>query len=345
MNNYGSKKPREKRLTTQNLTYMAFAHRQSGTLIASIELDLFNQVSKGAETVPEVAKALNLTEDKADKLVTACTALGLLEKRGGSYYNSPEVDRYLIRGKPKYIGDWYVHQFKSEYDNWKDVAVAIRRPTSLTGMYQAMMHGNADTIRAFTVAGYNSSIAAGYKLARDFDFSPFSLFLDLGGGSGCYSIPPVQSNPNLCAIVFDFPLVCEVTEEFIAQAGLSDRITTQTGDFIVDELPEGADLVSIIGNLHAYTLEETEFLIDKAFRAISPGGSMIIIDYMLNEEKTGPLEAALYHLMSATRANKGWIKSVAEVSEFMTRAGAVEIDIQEFIPGSTSRVTGRKPKL
>jgi hypothetical protein len=345
MNNRGREKPGEKRLTTQSLTYMAFAHKQSGTLIAAIELELFNHVAKSAGTVPEVAKALNLTEDRADKLVTACAALGLLDKRDGSYFNSQEVDRYLIKGKPKYIGDWYVHQFKSEYDNWKDVATSIRRPPSPTGMYQAMMQGNADAIRAFTVAGYNSSIAAGHKLARDFDFSSFSLYLDLGGGSGCYSIPAVQSNPNLRAIVFDFPLVCAVTEEFIAQADLSDRITTRTGDFMVDELPEGADLVSIIGNLHAYTLEETEFLIDKAFQAISPGGGMIIIDYMLNEEKTGPLEAALYHLMSATRGNKGWVKSVAEVSEFMTRAGAVDIDIREFIPGSTSRVTGRKPEL
>ncbi|MBW2622381.1 MAG: hypothetical protein JRD68_05705, partial [Deltaproteobacteria bacterium] len=333
MNSQRNNKQMGKRLTTQSLTNMAFAHKQSGTLIAAIELDLFNQVSKGAATVPEVAKALNLTEDRADKLVTACAALGLLEKRGGSYYNSPEVDRYLIRDRPKYIGDWYVHQFKSEYDNWKDAAAAIRKPPSPTGMYQTMMHGNAETIRAFTVAGYNSSIAAGHKLARDFDFSPFFLFLDLGGGSGCYSIPAVQGNPNLRAIVFDFPLVCAVTEEFIAQAGLSDRMTTQTGDFMVDELPAGADLVSIIGNLHAYTLEETEFLIDKAFQAISPGGSMIIIDYMLNEEKTGPLEAALYHLMSATRGNKGWVKSVAEVSEFMSQAGAVDIDIHEFIPG------------
>jgi hypothetical protein len=70
---------------------------------------------------------------------------------------------------------------------------------------------------------------------------------------------------------------------------------------------------------------------------------MIIIDYMLNEDKTGPIEAALYHLMPVTRFRKGWVKSVAEVSGFMEGAGAVDIEVREFIPGSTSLVTCRKP--
>lgn len=333
-----------KKLTTQNLTLMAFAFKQSGTLIAAIELDLFNRIDQGDTSIPDLAKSLDLPPDRTDKLVTACTALGLLEKREGSYYNSPEVDRYLIRGKPKYIGDWYMHQAKSEYDSWRDVAAAFRKPTSPRGMYHDMMKDDADAIRAFTVAGYNSSIAAGYKLARDFDFSPYSLFLDLGGGSGCYSIPAAESNHNLRAIIFDFPLVLEVTKEFIEKAGLSDRLTTQPGDFMADKLPEGADLISIIGNLHAYTLDETGFLIKKVFDALTPGGSMIIVDYMLNADKTGPLEAALYHLMPVTRSRKGWVKSVVEVSDFMAGAGATDIEVREFIPGSTSLVTCRKPK-
>ena len=342
--NESEERPGGGKLTTKNLTLMAFAFKQSGTLIAAIELDLFNRIDQGATTIPDLAGRLDLSPDRVDKLVTACTALGLLEKSSDAYHNSPEVDRYLIRGKPKYIGDWYVHQAKSEYDAWKDVAAAFKKSESSTGMYQDMMRDDADAIRAFTVAGYNSSIAAGYKLARNFDFSPYSLYLDLGGGSGCYSIPAVERNPNLRAVVFDFPLVCRVTEEFIDRAGLSARITTQPGDFIADTLPDGADLISIIGNLHAYTLEETESLINKVFHALMPGGAIIIIDYMLNEDKTGPVEAALYHLMSVTRFRRGWVKSVAEVSEFMKRAGAVDIEAREFIPGSTSLVTCRKSK-
>jgi cyclopropane fatty-acyl-phospholipid synthase-like methyltransferase len=205
------------------------------------------------------------------------------------------------------------------------------------------MMQDAEFARALTVAGYNSSIAAGRKLAREFDFSPYKLFLDLGGGSGCYSIPAVQNNPDLRALVFDFSTVCTVTEEFIAKAGLTDRITTQTGDFMKDEFPVGADLVGVIGNLHAYSLDETNFVISKAFNAIKPGGGMIIIDYMLNDNKTGPLEAAFHHLGTVATSSGGYVKSTVEMTEFMKQAGAVDIAVHDFIPGSMSRVTGRKP--
>ena len=331
------------KLTTKRLTNMAFAFKQTGTLLAAIELDLFSTVSQGATTIPEVAKSLGLPLEAVDKLVTACTALGLLEKRDDCYSNSPDVDRYLVRGRPTYYGDYLLYQARSEYDVWKELGAAFQRPPSPTGVYQTLAQ-DANMARGLTVAGYNSSISAGHRLARDFDFSPYSLFLDLGGGSGCYSIAAAQRYPNLRAIVFDFSTVCAVAEEFIAQAGLSDRITTCAGDFMVDEFPQGADLVGLIGCIHAYTPEEKEFVIKKAFQAVAPGGSFIFVDYMLDNDRTGPLEAAFRHLDSVALSSKGWISTAAEISEYMRRAGAVDIVASDFIPGSMSRVIGRKPK-
>ena len=329
------------KVTTQRLTNMAFAFKQSGVLLAAIEMDLFSKVADGANTMPEIAKSLDLPLDAVDKLVTACTTLGLLEKRDDSYFNPPDVDRYLVRGRPSHYGDFLMFQMKTEYDGWKELGARLRQPPITTGLYQAMAL-DANAARGVTMAGYNSSIAGGRKLAREFDFSPYSLFLDLGGGSGCYSIAAAEKYPNLRAIVFDFATVCVVAEEFIAEAGLSDRITTHAGDFMVDQFPQGADLVGIIGNLHAYSLDETEFVIKKAFQVLARGGSMIVIDYMLNDDKVGPLEPALRHL--ETLSSTGWVKTVAEISEYMRRAGAVDIVASEFIPGSMSRVIGRKPK-
>jgi len=329
------------KLTTKRLTNMAFSFKQTGVLLAAIEMDLFSKVADGANKMPEMAKRLELPLDAVDKLVTACVAVGLLEKRDDRYFNAPDVDRYLVRGRPSHYGDFLLFQMKTEYDSWKELGARLRQPPITTGLYQ-LMAVDANAARGVTVAGYNSSIAAGRKLAREFDFSPYSLFLDLGGGSGCYSIAAAEKYPNLRAIVFDFATVCTVAEEFIAQAGLSDRITTHPGDFMVDEFPPGADLVGIIGNLHAYSLDETEFVIKKAFQALTPGGGMIVIDYMLNDDRVGPLEPALRHL--ETMSSTGWVKTAAEISEYMRRAGAVDIVAGEFIPGSMCRVTGRKPE-
>jgi hypothetical protein len=342
MNQSATDAVQKKKLTTAGLTNMAFAYKQSGTLIAALEIDLFTKIAQGANTVPELAGVLDLPEDPVDKLVTACTALGLLEKREGKYHNSPEVDRYLLRGTPKYYGDFLAHQAKSEYDSWKAVSAALKRSPAPRSRYQNMMK-DADFARSLTVAGYNSSIAAGYKLAREFDFSKFSLFLDLGGGSGCYSIPAAEKNPKLRCIVFDFPTVLTVTREFIEKAGLSDRISTRPGDFTIDELPGDADVVGIIGNLHAYTLEETRAIVKRGFDALSPGGCMILIDYMLNDDKTGPLEAAFHHLAAVVTESKGVVKSRAEMCDCLKQAGAVDVAVSGFIPGSMDRVTGKRP--
>jgi hypothetical protein len=343
MSGQTDKKNASAKLSTKKLTNMAFAYKQSGTLIAALEHDLFLYISQGENTVEKAAESMKLPVSTADKLLTACTALGLLKKKGEFYSNSPEADRYLVKGSKKYYGDFLIHQAKTEYDNWKDLGAAFRKPPMEKSMYHSMMQDEAFA-RALTIAGYNSSIMAGYKLAREFDFSSFTVFLDLGGGSGCYSIPAVLSNPRLNAIVFDFPAVIKVTREFAAQAGVSDRIAAVPGDFMADDLPKGADLVSIIGNLHAYSLDETEFVIQKAFDALTPGGTLLVIDYMLNRNKTGPLEAALHHLSSAATLSKGCVKSTKEMSAFMKKAGAKSIEVHDFIPGSMSRVTGKKPK-
>jgi len=199
--------------------------------------------------------------------------------------------------------------------------------------------------RAFTVAGYNASISAGHKLAKEFDFSPYSLLLDLGGGSGCYSIAAASRYPNLRAIVFDQPNVVVVAEEFITQAGLSQRVTTRAGDFFEDEFPRGADLVAFITPLQSYEADEVQSLIKKAYGAVEPGGGIIIIDYMFDDAKTGPLDPAFYHLSAGfSQTNPGRVNSGAEFSKYLKKAGFTNVEVSSFLPGVLGRVTAKKPE-
>jgi cyclopropane fatty-acyl-phospholipid synthase-like methyltransferase len=207
------------------------------------------------------------------------------------------------------------------------------------------MAADPQAARAFTVSGYNSSISLAHKLAKEFDFSRHSLFLDLGGGSGCYSIAACLRNPRLRAIVFDQPNVVVITQEFIEQAGLSDRVTTVAGDFFDSGFPRGADLVSFITPLQAYGPEDVQFLINKAFDVVEPGGEMLVLDYMMSEDKSGPLDSVFRHLggiMSLT--DPGYVNTATEFSGYLTRAGFVSVEANEsFLPGSVGMVTGRKP--
>jgi len=327
-------------MTTQRLNEMAFAFRHAATLVAAVDLGLFTAVSEGAHEPEPVAEKLDIPVENTERLMIACATLDLLSKEGNEYHNAPDVERYLVKTSRTYFGDYLVYQTRADWDGWKNITNVVRPPKA---RYESMWK-DAQAARTFTVAGYNSSISAGHKLAREYSFSDHSLLLDLGGGSGCYSIAACLRHPNLRSIILDHPYVCAVAEEFIAEAGLSDRIQTHPGDFFKTDFPRGADLVSYITPLQVYEKDDVQWLVNKAVNALEPGGTMLIVEYMLDDNKTGPPDSVFRHLMGLAPGREGRVNTGAEFCEFLTNAGCVDTEAVEFLPGSLGRTTGRKPK-
>ena len=335
-------KQTEKKLTIERLNDIAFAYKQSGTLIGAIELNLFTAVSEcGGPTDPTtIAKKIDMSVDAVERLMIGCAALGVLEKTGDKYTNAPDVEKFLVRTSRTYFGDFLVYQGKTEYDQWKSIATYLKPPQK----GYDMIASDPGAARDFTVAGYNAAISSAHKLAKEFDFSRHSLWVDLGGGSGAYAIAAATRHSDIQVIVLDFPNVVAVAEEFIANAGLSERIKTKAGNFVTDEFPKGADLISYITPLQSYEKDEVVFLLKKAFDAVQPGGSIIVIDYMMNNEKTGPLDPVFHHLSGAIQNSPGRVNSEAEFCEYLAIAGFVDMEVSEFIPSVTSKIIARKPK-
>ena len=337
----GIDRPEGQKLTTQRLMEKTLSFRQTGTIIAALEMELFTKLSEGPAEPAEIAEKIGIPVESAERLMIACAAIDVLEKTGGKYVNAPDVEKYLVKGNPTYFGDWLIYTVRTEYDGWKNIASRLRPPRR--GYY--VTKDDPQAARAFTVAGYNSAISMAHKLAKEFNFSDHKLFLDLGGGSGAYSIAACQRHPDTKAIVFDFPNICTVAEEFIAQAGVSDRVKTQPGDFYNDELPRGADLIGYITPLQSYGKDDVQFLIKKAYDAVEPGGGIIILDYMLDDDKTGPMEPAFVHLTGGiSQTNPGRVNTGAEFCEYLSKAGFVDIEVSEFLPGHIGKVTGKRPK-
>jgi hypothetical protein len=335
-----SNKPGRQKLTTQRLNEMAFAFRHSATLVAAIDIGLFTAISEGAHEPTQVAEKLDIPAENIERLMIACAALDLLTKENNKYNNAPDVEKYLVKTISTYFGDYLVYQTRADFDSWKNITNLIKPPKA---RYESLWK-DPQAARTFTVAGYNSSISAGHKLAREFNFSDYSLFLDLGGGSGCYSIAACLRHQNLRALVFDHPYVCAVAEEFIAQAGLSDRIKTHPGNFFETDYPEGADLVSYITPLQVYEKDDVQWLINKAVNALEPGGTMLIVEYMLDDDKKGPLDSVFRHLMGLAPGREGCVNTGNEFCEYLEKAGCIDMQVTEFIPGSLGRITAKKPK-
>ena len=330
----------DKRVDTVRLQRIVRAYRESAALMAAIELGLFTQVAGGADSVEALAAALEMAPHNVERLTTVCVAMGLLERRGGRLANAPDVARFLVEGEPTYAGPWMLYT-KPDWGEWGRLAEFLRRreAPSVLGMYEGF---TVEEARRNHAATYSIGLGAGRRFARQVDLSTRSKLLDLGGGSGAYCIAAAHAHPDLRAVVFDLPPVCEVAAEFIAQHGLEQRVTTLGGDFTRDAFPSDADVMLMSSNLPQYNREIIAGIIGKAHDALLPGGEMHLIGEMLNAERTGPVDPAMWGLAEVLRNSTGQAHSVSDCLGYFEDAGFREVSVNEFVPGTLVRIHGRK---
>ena len=322
------------------------------TLHTAVEFDLFTHLASAPATLAQVAQTLGLAERAAQRLLHACTALGLVRLTEETYQNVPVTDKYLVRGRPTYIGS-YMHLFDAlGYHRWGQMSQALRQ----NGPVEALDHpyrdldDDAEDTRDFLSAQHDGSSSLGYALARRFDFSPFHCLLDLGGGAGTYTVEILRRHPHMRAILVDFPHVCRIAANTMQDAGLTDRVQTGAGDYERDSLAAlagvaGPDVVLWSGNLHASSPDRCLHILYQ-LRALLPAhGAVLIHDYLLDDTGTGPLIPALLALHLTLVSEQGQVYRGAELRELLTQAGFAEVQIESFLPGHSGLIIARVNSL
>jgi cyclopropane fatty-acyl-phospholipid synthase-like methyltransferase len=195
--------------------------------------------------------------------------------------------------------------------------------------------------RAFTRVMHSLSVGPGLAWPEAIELSGHQRMLDVGGGSGAHAIGAVTRWPHLRAVVLDLPPVCEVAAEFIATAGLQDRIETRSGDIFEDPFPE-ADLHFYSSIYHDWSPEQGAVLTRKSFGSLPAGGRIVVHETLLDDDKAGPLVAAGYCVSMLLWSPDGGQYSGRELSEMLAEAGFRQIESKPTF-GYNSIVTGIKP--
>ncbi|MGI9589963.1 MAG: methyltransferase, partial [Myxococcota bacterium] len=252
---------RESRPTTVRLQKISRAFIESAALRAAIELKLFTAVAAGHETPAAFAHHAGITELNADRLMTMCSACGLLLWREGRYRNADDVARFLVEGEPGYAAAWLKFA-QGDWSRWGELAKHLRdtSPVRPIGDCETL---SVEQARRYHEATSSIGFGAGRRFARQVDLSGRRRLMDLGGGSGAYSITAVQKFDGLSAVVFDLPPVVEVTREYIEKHGVADRVSAQAGDFTRDSLPSGCDAALMASNLPQYGPEVIQKVVQR----------------------------------------------------------------------------------
>ncbi|MFC7619393.1 methyltransferase [Microlunatus sp. GCM10028923] len=331
------------------LMQLATGFWASKTLAAAHELDLFTRLSgTDGTTTDGLAAELGLHPRPAEMLLTGCAALGLLEKNGDAYVNSPHAEEFLVRGKPYYFGGFVTMLDQRLYPGWGKLTEAIRtnRPTTWDPERQTSIFADVDPelLSVFWEAMHSLSSYTAHSLGATIDLSDHRRLLDVGGGSGAYDIELCRLYPDLTASVYELADVAGFAAGKIKEAGLSERIQTITGDFFTDPVyPAGHDLILLSMIMHDWNEEHDHEILQKCWAALPSGGELIISELLVDDDKAGPPAAALMSLNMLIET-EGRNYTSAEYTAWLRDLGFTDVRTVRFdAPGANGAVIGRKP--
>lgn len=332
----------ETRPTTVRLQNMSWAFTKSAVLFAAIDSGFFTAVSRHGRSIESIAQALGITHGNVERLIVALLTLGLIERDGQGFRNAPDVERFLVEDKPSYAGRW-IAWFHHQWQAWGELSQRLMQtePEDPLGFYDEGF--TVEHARRYHQATASVGMGAARKFLREVDLSGRRKLLDLGGGSGAYSIQAALEYPELRAVVLDLPEVVVVSREFIEEHGLSDRVGAETCDFTKDPLPDGADVILMNSNLPQYSGDVIQKVIEKAFDALVPGGEMHICGEMVNEDWVGPLIPAMCAIHGVLYHSTALPHTPSDCIRYFEAAKFDAIEVHEFIPEILTRISGRKP--
>lgn len=304
----------------------------SELLTAAIaHFDVFSLLSAGSLTLDELQSRLNLPRRPAVVLTTALRAMQLLAVDGSGHFALTDLAReHLLPGNEFYVGDYVglaanspgvlemVQRLRSNRPAHADESDAGAAFIYREGLESAMEQEASARRLTLALAGRAKNVAP--VLALKISLTGETL-LDVGGGTGIYSVACLRQFPTLRAIVFDRSEVLKVAEEFARQYGVADRLICHPGDMFQDPLP-AADTILLSNILHDWDEPQCQQLIQRCADALPSRGQLVIHDVFLHDDLSGPLPIALYSAALFT-LTEGRAYSAAEYRQWLQAAGMI----------------------
>ena len=329
----------------REIARIAYGFKASKALLVGIDLNVFGRLSPSSKTLSSLAQETGVAENRLETLLTALTCLGLLAYKDGLYSNSPASDDYLVKGKPAYFGDYFTLQTDQFiFPAYKDLGSVIQGEGSpeIWRDYESLM-GNPETAERFSRGQHAGSMGPAIALSKQIDLSSRKALLDVAGGSGAFTITLCKRNPGLGSTILDFPTALPVAERFITEAGLGDRVEFVAGNAITGDWPKGCDAVLMSYLFSAVSQNALPVLLEKAFCALPSGGELVIHDFMVENDKTAPREAALWFLTCMFNCPDAVVLTPGFVLGLVESAGFEDAEAKDLIPGLTKTITARRP--
>ena len=320
----------------------------SQVLVACVRLNLFDLLAEGPLGIETLAPRLGLDAVAAERLLAAAIALRLVERRSAGRFGLGELGAPLVGNVA--VAAMVEHHALLYADLADPVALLRGEATSphLAAYWPYAGATDPGAASAAQVAAYSALMSASQPLVADEVLGAVRLdahrcLLDVGGGDGTFLIAAARSAPRLQLMVFDLPAVATVAQMRLEAAGLGERARAVGGDFLVEALPTGADIATLIRVLHDHDDARVVTVLRAVHTALAPGGTLVVAEPMAETAGAEAMGDAYFgfYLLAMGR---GRPRSAQCLADLMTRAGFEAVrKVPTALPLQTQLLIGRRP--
>jgi hypothetical protein len=312
-------------------------------LLTAGHLGLFTALADGPRRARDLAVELGLDARAVEIVLLALVAEGWLQAEGDDRFGlQPEYAAYLAPGGDDSLANIMEHHYYL-LKRWVRLAEVVRSGKPIPGPEGGR---SPEQLRAFICGMHDVARRSAEMVAARLDLANCRRLLDLGGGPATASIVFCQRFRELHCVVFDLPEVVPIAAERIAAAGLADRITTRSGDYLATgtegDIGDGYDAVFVSNIIHSLSPEQTSRLMAKTMAALEPGGLLLVKEFFLADSRTEPSSAALFavNMLVGTEGGKSYTWSETEA---IVRSGGAEHCERIELPPTSGLLLARKP--
>jgi len=289
----------------------------SRVVLTANNLGVFDCLTKWA-TAAGAAGRLKADQRAMEILLDGLTGIGLINKNGdGEYRNTALSNRYLVKGARLYQGD-IVRHASTMWQNFSalDEVVSTGKPAR-----------RGSDRESFIMGMHNLSVLRTAGLIGAIGIKGVKTMLDLGGGPGTNAM--AMAKRGVKATIFDLPVTIVIARKVARREGVKGLGFIE-GDFHVDDIGSGYDLILLSQIFHAFSVKENLDLLGKCRRALNLNGRVAVQEFPINETRTAPPHSALFSVNMLVNTESGRCYTLREMKKWLAETGFRDIRVKNL---------------
>lgn len=331
-------------VTPERIMQMAWGYVPPLILEAAIRHHVFDVLDGGSKTVMEVEKATGASVRGLTAIMNALVGLNFLSKdEQGRYALTAESAAFLVSTKPSFQGGMIKHCSEQLIPRWLHINDVVATGNPVTPVNEEKSGG--EFFHEFVLDIFPMSYPAAQTLAAHLSYGAAGdtvRVLDLAAGSGVWGIAQAQASPRVRVTAVDWPEVIDVTKKTAARFGVAERFSFVEGDLLEADFGSGHDVATLGHILHSEGEARSRRLLAKTFSALGSGGTIAIQEFLVNQERTGPVNGLFFAVNMLVNTQQGDAFSFVEIGAWLEEAGFKNARLLES-PGPSPLILATKP--